>query len=1272
MAIDNTVIAYSTITWSYGNEPTIRVLFDGGLCTATTFPLASGQTLPTYNQNVCKVLDVTGDQYSNTNNNHGGTYAAGPAPYASNRAIRYLRVGDCNCGYQNTLAGPPPVSGERTYSYELADDPGQATGTATVHTITVWVPGMDTAKDSAGNFPTQVNQTRGIAWTFTDHIDAYSAAITGHTIQGTVDVYDHQYSYAAPTGEHTDQTEGIEFVIKETSDPDNRFYGDVLFTGGLLTGTNPITFDTADFQTQYVSQGVLSGPTATDCTFPNPTTGSTSTSLRGIVAYDKYQYWKASKNLSASLGTSLYDEFVTVMSQPNIHSSGYTCNQLIGGATSLIETVPHLGGWAINSHQVSEAPATVPGCMDTNAQNYNSSATSDCLSHFPAYNTSCCWYCADPTALNYNSSSQLNCDGTASGTTATGWNTCCVYDTPTYGCTDPAALNYNSTASIDDGSCEYTEPETPLCSYSWSEACDNLGTADVTLDLTAGTSLKNVTSTYNSINTIHNTCTTNLTSIVLPLIATPGGVIDVEGECSFTLTDSYDPNINSIITGGTQPPLPSWALPTCGETVTTNTSTNFASDTDVYVWYDTSSWGTAQVISAYNAILDWLDVQASVSGWTGNVYHIISVNEKFIDWANYPMTGTIELGGSMGNTMNTACAQSSSVTFDKNHNFAKVSAWITHNNIPNWYHAANTKLKNATGNINVSKTADGSALVPTVNVPVQMINNATCLFNNGVGYTGPSTYAGTGNNGFGALPPSQIAGGNFLNVILLDEATDYNTGSSANTAYGNPPGPNAGYNTSSLTNQSTAATYKRELQVKPRYIIHYDAYVTSWKAWSGSARSFIYPTYPAGSPTNQHYGSSQLFGAMVFSGNKSTPDGHFTAGTANTVHPVSSSAFGKLTLFEDVTQGTRHNVFWDKPNSTHPSYGYGGLDNYGWGANVNMSSYGFTQTIFNSDLTTFLSQGPPITTTNTTATCDDSECVLFIVKDQNNNLLSGYNIQLDGVSIGTTNTNGELSHTIALASTLSNKLVNDCWTLDPVGACYQTKYELIVAKDSYTTNITCIGGCTDPLAMNYDPLATWDDGSCEYCVWGCMDPAALNYNPLATCDDGSCIIEGCTNVWATNYNPAANVDDGSCEFPGQDNECVPNNIYYDIINTKNCIAKFGTRYYKKLITGMDDDCSTLLIWQLIFIDYLLPKFELNCFYNCSDIGTPYASDTNQGGNSTDTTNYLDKFRTFVFKHCEDCFADTNTIGAENDVSPEGNYNENVGKGGNDDGNARDG
>ena len=72
-------------------------------------------------------------------------------------------------------------------------------------------------------------------------------------------------------------------------------------------------------------------------------------------------------------------------------------------------------------------------------------------------------------------------------------------------------------------------------------------------------------------------------------------------------------------------------------------------------------------------------------------------------------------------------------------------------------------------------------------------------------------------------------------------------------------------------------------------------------------------------------------------------------------------------------------------------------------------------------------------------------------------------------------------------------------------------------------------GCTDSDALNYDPDADNDDGSCEYI--GCTDSEALNYDPDADKDDGSCYYKnGCMDSDALNYDPDADNDDGSCEY----------------------------------------------------------------------------------------------------------------------------------------------
>jgi len=64
---------------------------------------------------------------------------------------------------------------------------------------------------------------------------------------------------------------------------------------------------------------------------------------------------------------------------------------------------------------------------------------------------------------------------------------------------------------------------------------------------------------------------------------------------------------------------------------------------------------------------------------------------------------------------------------------------------------------------------------------------------------------------------------------------------------------------------------------------------------------------------------------------------------------------------------------------------------------------------------------------------------------------------------------------------------------------------VIGSPDAVLFGIRKIYGCTDPNALNYNPNATHNDGSCVYPVYGCTDPNALNYNPNATHNDGSCV-----------------------------------------------------------------------------------------------------------------------------------------------------------------------
>ena len=75
------------------------------------------------------------------------------------------------------------------------------------------------------------------------------------------------------------------------------------------------------------------------------------------------------------------------------------------------------------------------------------------------------------------------------------------------------------------------------------------------------------------------------------------------------------------------------------------------------------------------------------------------------------------------------------------------------------------------------------------------------------------------------------------------------------------------------------------------------------------------------------------------------------------------------------------------------------------------------------------------------------------------------------------------------------------------------------------------GGCTDPVACNYDEAATEDDGTCEYfsCAsLGCTDAEACNYNPDALFEDGTCLLTDALGECGGDC-AADNDGDGICD-----------------------------------------------------------------------------------------------------------------------------------------------
>jgi len=157
-----------------------------------------------------------------------------------------------------------------------------------------------------------------------------------------------------------------------------------------------------------------------------------------------------------------------------------------------------------------------------------------------------------------------------------------------------------------------------------------------------------------------------------------------------------------------------------------------------------------------------------------------------------------------------------------------------------------------------------------------------------------------------------------------------------------------------------------------------------------------------------------------------------------------------------------------------------------------------------------------------------------------------------------------------------------------------------------------VGGCLQYDATNYNPDATYDDGSCNFLiiVYGCTNPEAENFQENATHDDGRCVvindnpngtngngnetaaIYGCTDIDANNYDDKATEDDGSCDYedeyeeehgnhtsvhfyPGWYNEETDNMSVFWVDPDADGIS---------VLTDIDTDCFDYSTSVLVYVD----------------------------------------------------------------------------------------
>ena len=128
---------------------------------------------------------------------------------------------------------------------------------------------------------------------------------------------------------------------------------------------------------------------------------------------------------------------------------------------------------------------------------------------------------------------------------------------------------------------------------------------------------------------------------------------------------------------------------------------------------------------------------------------------------------------------------------------------------------------------------------------------------------------------------------------------------------------------------------------------------------------------------------------------------------------------------------------------------------------------------------------------------------------------------------------------------------------------YTSTFDLITTNTGTDYSLGCIIGCTNPLALNYNELANYDDESCELPIYGCTDNSMFNYDNEANTDDDTCIpyVYGCMDETALNYNIEANANDDSCF--GEILGCTDNGLpFEDFLN--NLTGELSS-------DGIDDD-----------------------------------------------------------------------------------------------------
>lgn len=306
---------------------------------------------------------------------------------------------------------------------------------------------------------------------------------------------------------------------------------------------------------------------------------------------------------------------------------------------------------------------------------------------------------------------------------------------------------------------------------------------------------------------------------------------------------------------------------------------------------------------------------------------------------------------------------------------------------------------------------------------------------------------------------------------------------------------------------------------------------------------------------------------------------------------------------------------------------------------------------------------------NPNATDDDGTCLVASGCDS---CMNGAVMDGDSDDDGVCDTDEIEGCTDAAACNFDDEATDDDGTCQLIGVCDDCIEGVFVdgdVDDDGLCDAAEVEGCTNPLACNYNDLASNDDGSClvagpcDVCldgdftdgdadddsvcdgdeVAGCTVEEACNYDVAATDDDGTCVfaiagydcdgvclsdidgdevcdefeIAGCTDLQACNYNPAATDDNGSCLTNDACGVCGGNGIPAGACdcagNTVDAVGVCGGSCAADV--DNDDVCDT--------VDPCVGSFDScgvcngpGAVYTCGCTGIP-AGDCDCFGNQTD-------------------------------------------------------